>query len=84
MKPDAGDHTPVKQKPYITPFSQRPMVEKVLDDMLTAGVIRPSNSPKASPIVVMSKKDGSKRLCVDYCRGVNKVLKSNSYPLPDI
>ena len=84
MKLDTGDHPPVKQKPYKTPFAERPMVERQLDDMLEAGVISPSNSPWASPIVVVPKKDGSKRLCVDYRRGVNKVLKSNSYPLPDI
>ena len=84
MKLDTGDHPPVKQKPYKTPFAEWPMVERQLDDMLEAGVISPSNSPWASPIVVVPKKDGSKRLCVDYRRGVNKVLKSNFYPLPDI
>ena len=84
MKLDTGDHPPVKQKPYKTPFSLRAMVEKQLDDILAAGVTRPSNSPWASPIVVVPKKDGSKRLYVDYHRGVNKVLRSNSYPLPDI
>ena len=58
MKLDTGDHPPVKQRPYITPFSQRPMFKKQLDEMLVAGVIRPSNSP----IAVVPKKDGSKRL----------------------
>ena len=37
-KLDTGDHPPVKQKPYKTPFAERPMVEKQSDDMLEAGV----------------------------------------------
>ena len=84
MKLDTGQNPPVKQRPYKTPFSQRPIVEKHIEDMLQAGVISPSNSPWASPIVIVPKKDGTKRVCVDYRKGVNKVLKNSSYPLPDI
>ena len=84
MKLDTGQNPPVKQRPYKTPFSQRPLVEKHIEDMLQTGVISPSNSPWASPIVIVPKKDGTKRVCVDYRKGVNKVLKNSSYPLPDI
>ena len=80
---DTGDAKPIKQKPYRTPFSQRPIVEAEVKDMLEANIIRPSSSPWASPIVIVTKKDGTNRFCVDF-RKVNNVLKQNSYPLPNI
>ena len=82
-KLETGDAAPIKQNPYRLPFSQRKLVENHIQDMLKAGVIEPSQSPWASPIVIVNKKDGSKRFCVDY-RAVNKILKKNSYPLPRI
>ena len=51
--------------------------------MLLANIIRPSTSPWASPIVVVDKKDGSKRFCVD-CRELNKRTTLSSWPLPVI
>ena len=84
LKLDTGDHPPIKQRPYKTQFAERPKVDQHINGMLEAGVISPSNSPWASPIVIVPKKDGTKRVCVDYRKGVNKVLRNNSYPLPDI
>ena len=51
--------------------------------MLEAKVIRPSCSPWASPIVLVEKKDGTVRFCVDY-RKVNSVTKLDAYPMPRI
>ena len=82
-KIDTGDHSPIKQAPYRLPFSQRQMVQEHIDEMLKAGVISPSQSPWASPIVIVDKKDGSKRFCVDL-RALNRITKKNSYPLPRI
>ena len=78
-KIDTGDHPPIKQAPYRLPFSQRQMVEDHIDAMLKAGVISPSQSPWASPIVIVDKKDGSNRFCVDL-RALNWITKKNSYP----
>lgn len=49
--------------------------------MLEAGVIRRSKSPWSFPVIIVDKKDGSKRFCVDF-RKLNQVTKPNSYPLP--
>ncbi|SPC64844.1 uncharacterized protein UHOD_12122 [Ustilago sp. UG-2017b] len=52
-----------------------------LEENLAKGFVSPSNSPAASPILFVKKKDGSLRLCVDY-RGLNQITIRNRYPLP--
>ena len=81
MTIDTGNHAPVKQRPYCTPLTKRAIVDKAIDEMLEAKIIRPSNSPWASPIVIVDKKDGTKRFCVDF-RQLNKRTVLSSYPLP--
>lgn len=60
------DAIPIRQKPYRIPYSRRKVVEKDIQKMLDAGVVRRSNSPWASPIVLVEKKDGGVCFCVDY------------------
>jgi len=52
-----------------------------LTENLAKGFIQHSKSPAGAPILFIKKKDGSLRLCVDYC-GLNKITKKNQYPLP--
>ena len=51
--------------------------------MLEAKIIERSNSPWSFPCILVKKKDGSHRFCADF-RQLNKITKSNSYPLPVI
>ncbi len=63
---DTGDAPPKKQPLRRTPFAVRQEVARQLKEMQETGVIRPSQSPWASPIVLVRKKDGSLRFCIDY------------------
>lgn len=74
---------PIKQKNY--KYSPAVSIEmgKQVDELLAKGYIQPSSSPWNSPPVIVSKKDGRKRMCIDY-RLVNKATKPNSYALPNI
>ena len=78
-----GDAHPVRQPTRRVPPHRREEVRDLLDDMLKRGVVEPSTSPWASPVVLVRKKDGSTRFCVDY-RKLNEVTKKDAYPLPRI
>jgi hypothetical protein len=58
-------------------------IKKQVQDLLERGVIRPSSSPCGSPIVLVPKKDGTWRMCMDF-RALNKIMVKNRYPLPHI
>ncbi|GFX63768.1 retrovirus-related Pol polyprotein from transposon 17.6 [Trichonephila clavipes] len=80
---DTADHLPIKQHPRRLPFAKQEEVGTLLREMQENDIIEPSSSPWASPIVLVRKKDGSTRFCVDY-RKLNDVTKKDSYPLPRI
>ena len=81
MQIDVGNNDPIKMRPYRTPMKSRVVIDLAIDEMLDANVIRLSRSPRSYPVVIVDKKDGSIRFCVDF-RGLNKISKKNSYPLP--
>ena len=80
---DTGDAQPRRQRPRRLPIAAKQEVARQIQSMQEAGVIQPSNSPWVSPIVLVHKKDGTYRFCVDY-RELNAVTKPDSYPLPRI
>ncbi|CAH2218043.1 jg26686 [Pararge aegeria aegeria] len=77
------DSNPVVYRPYRLPHSERKLVQDMIGDMMDNGIVRESNSPYASPIVLVKKKSGEKRLCVDY-RALNSRTIRDHYPLPRI
>ena len=79
-KIDTGNADPIKLRPYQTPLNNRKIIDETIDEMLDAKVIRRSRSPWSSAEVIVDKKDGSKRFCVDF-RKLNQVTKKYSYPL---
>ena len=81
MHVDVGDSQPVRQRPYRTALQDRVKVEKAIEEMMEAGIIEDSQSAWSSPCVLVQKKDGSTRFCVDY-RKVNDLTRTITYPLP--
>ena len=80
---DTGDSAPIKQQPRRVPLHKKKLVQEEVDKMLERGVIEPCEGPWASPIVMVTKKDGTPRFCVDF-RRLNDVTKKDAYPLPRI
>ena len=80
---NTGDTAPIRMAPRRIPYFQQEEVQNDLKEKEAAGIIRKSNSPWAFPIVVVRKKDGTARICVDY-RKLNDVTKKDAHPLPRI
>lgn len=74
---------PVHSNPYRCPYFQKEEIEKITREMLDCGVIRNSNSPYASPVLLVKKKDNTWRMVVDY-RALNSITIKNKYPIPII
>ena len=80
---DVGQSQPVRLPPYRLPHAYRETIKAELRDMEECGVIEPSSSEWASPVVLVKKKDGSNRFCVDY-RRLNSVARYDAYPMPRV
>ena len=74
---------PIHRRPYRQSFAMNEVTRKLVDEMLRAGVIRPSTSPWSFPVVIVTKKDGEYRLTVDY-RLLNAITIDEHTPLPHI
>jgi hypothetical protein len=80
---ETGNNPPIRQALRRQPIAYLTEIDRHLSDLQKQGIVEPSVSPWASNIVVVAKKDGSLRMCIDY-RGVNNVTRKDSYPLPRI
>ena len=80
---DTGDHPPFREPLRRHPVAYLPIIDQHVDDMLANDIIEPAMSPWASNVVIIRKKDGTFRFCVDY-RRLNDITRKDSYPLPRI
>ena len=76
-------NSPVRLPPYRLPHAYREAVQKEIAAMLEEGIIKRSTSEWAAPIVLVPKKDGTLRFCVDY-RRLNTLTRVDAYPMPRI
>ncbi|WVZ76595.1 hypothetical protein U9M48_024560 [Paspalum notatum var. saurae] len=74
---------PIAKRQYRVAPKEQGLIKENIDELLGKGFIRPSSSPWAFPVPFVDKKDGTRRMCVDY-RALNDVTIKNKYPLPRI
>jgi hypothetical protein len=74
---------PVYKTPYRMATPELAELKEHIKELLEKRFIRPSSSPWGAPVIFVTKKDGTQRLCVDY-RSLNEVIVKNKYPLPRI
>ena len=80
---DTGNAKPVKLPPRRIPLHLQQEVAEHLKEMLDHDIVQPSHSPWAAPVVLVRKRDGGLRFCIDY-RKLNEVTQKDAYPLPRI
>ena len=71
----------IRVKPYRYPIIQKNEIEKMLREIKNTRIIRNSNSHFASPVILVKKKDGTWRMCVDY-KQLNKLTVKDKFPIP--
>jgi len=80
MKIILTDESPVFQHPRRIPYTEQKVVDAQVQEWLEQNIIKPSTSEFASPIVLVAKKNGQKRLCCDY-RKLNEKIVRDNFPM---
>jgi len=80
---DTEEARPIRQRLRCFPPAHVEAISQQVDDLLRQEVIKPASSPRASNLVLVRKKDGSYRCCIDYLQ-LNSVTRKDAYPLPRI
>lgn len=80
---NTGNQIPIKQHPRRVPIHLREEVDNLIGDMEKQGIIEECQSPWSAPMVLVKKRDGSVRICIDY-RALNAKTLKDSFPLPRI
>ena len=80
---ETGDAEPIRKHPYRRSFAERKVMKEFVEEMMKHDIVEESDSPWSSPVVLVRKRDGKWRFCVDW-RELNKVTKKDSMPLPRI
>ena len=78
---DTGNATPIKVPTRQLPLHKRETIRKEVEAMMDSDVIEHSCSPSTAPVVLIKKRDGTERFCVDY-RKLNEITRKDVYPLP--
>lgn len=78
-----GSARPVRLPPRRAPMHLRDEIEEQVQAMVRQGIVEECTSPWAAPLVIVPKKDGSRRICVDY-RALNDVTEKDGHPIPRI
>ena len=80
---ETGDALPTRSRARFYSPTQRLAIKAEVDKYKQAGIVRPSSSPWAAPVLIVKKKDGTNRMCIDY-RQLNMVTVPDSFPLPNM
>ena len=80
---ETGTHPPVHTPPYRVSYKDEQMQRQEIEKLLKQGIIEESTSPWSSPIVLVRKKDGSVRFCIDF-RKLNSITTKDAFPIPRI
>jgi len=80
---NTGNHRPMKMRPHRMSPAEREAEREEITKLLARGAIRESKSEWGFPVLMVPKKDGTLRFCIDY-RGLNAITVKDSYPLPDV
>jgi hypothetical protein len=75
--------SPVQASPYMYSPTLKHEIEHQVSEMLKEGLIQPSSSPFSSLVLLVKKKDGSWRFCIDY-KALNAIIVKGKFPLPVI